>query len=340
MRTQVMVVVLSCLLCACASIQERSVKVDEKIMMPVFYGTDRLQDDEKSLKKTYTRDRGDTGFGVAYIDKFDQGNKANLVKLSPMTPEQYLQKLNAAIQHSTDKTVLIFVHGYNRSFEQSSENIAKLTYKSGYRGVPVLWSWPSRKNPAAYTVDVVNMRWSRPHLAELIEDVIEHTSARSIHLIGHSLGARSLVNVVLQDIIDDVPTSRIGEVVLLAPDIDAAIFKNDQAPRLVKAGLVVTLYTSTNDNAMAVSHAIHGHPRAGDSRKGPIIVAGIETIDVTDANNSVIGHSYFKESGMVANDLGQLLNDRLPAAKRTNLVTNKGPSGQYWSLNANPAMSK
>ena len=32
MRTQVMVVVLSCLLCACASIQERSVKVDEKIM--------------------------------------------------------------------------------------------------------------------------------------------------------------------------------------------------------------------------------------------------------------------------------------------------------------------
>lgn len=91
---------------------------------------------------------------------------------------------------------------------------------------------------------------------------------------------------------------------------------------------------------MAVSHAIHGHPRAGDSRKGPIIVAGIETIDVTDANNSIIGHSYFKESEMVANDLGQLLNDRLPAAKRTNLVTSKDPSGQYWSLNANPAMSK
>ena len=30
MRTQVMGVVLSCLFCACASIQERSVKVDEK----------------------------------------------------------------------------------------------------------------------------------------------------------------------------------------------------------------------------------------------------------------------------------------------------------------------
>lgn len=43
-----MVVVLSCLLCACASIRERSVKVDEKIMMPVAKRSDLVTSKEPS----------------------------------------------------------------------------------------------------------------------------------------------------------------------------------------------------------------------------------------------------------------------------------------------------
>jgi len=125
----------------------------------------------------------------------------------------------------------------------------------------------------------------------------------------------------------------VGEVVLLAPDIDQEIFSRDIAPVMVGAGLNVTLYTSANDKALATAHTVHGSRRAGDSSGGgPIVVAGVETIDVTAANRSILGHSYFEESTDVASDLGQLLNAGTRASERDNLLPVEQGGQVHWRL--------
>ena len=106
----------------------------------------------------------------------------------------------------------------------------------------------------------------------------------------------------------------------------------DLAPSLVAAGLDTTLYTSANDKALASARTLRGYPRAGDSSTGPVIIDGIETIDVTAANKSILGHSYFEESQMVSRDLAILLNQRKAAAERPNLIQAHVPDGPYWRL--------
>ena len=229
--------------------------------------------------------------------------------------------------------LLVFIHGYNRSFKQISTLISKWVVSTRFRGVPVIWSWPSSHNPAGYLEDETNMRWSQPHFAQFLHGLTERSGAETIHLVGHSLGARALTNVMLQELIPTgVDRSKIGEYVLLAPDIDAEIFKRDLAPSLVAAGLNTTLYTSANDKAMASARTLRGYPRAGDSSTEPVVIDGMETIDVTDANKSILGHSYFEESQLVSQDLAILLNERKPAAQRPNLVQAQTPVGTYWRL--------
>ncbi|MEJ2178285.1 MAG: alpha/beta hydrolase, partial [Gammaproteobacteria bacterium] len=162
---------------------------------------------------------------------------------------------------------------------------------------------------------------------------IENSGAETVHILGHSMGGFAVVEAFLYDLLpNDMDTTKIGEFVLLAPDIDAEIFRRDIGPKLVEAGLDITLYASSNDKAMASSQAINGYPRAGDTFDGATIVPGIETIDATAANNSILGHSYFEESQAVGSDLAELLNHRMSAADRARLTAYKLPSGIYWRL--------
>ena len=98
------------------------------------------------------------------------------------------------------------------------------------------------------------------------------------------------------------------------------------------AGLDTTLYTSANDKALASARTLRGYPRAGDSSAGPVLIDGVETIDVTAANKSILGHSYFEESQLVSGDLSLLLNERKSAAERPNLTQVHVPGGTYWRL--------
>ena len=179
-----------------------------------------------------------------------------------------------------------------------------------------------------------SIKWSQPHFAQFLQDVLEHSGATRVHLVGHSLGGRSLSRTIVQDLLPaGVDLSAVGELVLLAPDIDQEIFTRDLAPVLLDAGLSVSLYTSANDKAMASAYMVHGGRRAGDSSGGgPVTLAGMETIDVTAANRSILGHSYFEESEMVAEDLADLLSGgaRAPQRDRLELVEEGGKT--YWRL--------
>lgn len=303
------------------------------IATQVYYGTDRnLQDDEKP-SRFYGLKRGSLTYGMADVSIAQRGEKVTLEQVTPLPREGFLEHLRGAVQSAQTPTAMVFVHGFNRSFHQVSKLAADFATATAYTGVTLIWSWPSSRNPAGYLEDEANLRWSHPHMVQFLRDVIEQSGAEIVHLIGHSMGARGMTDAMLRDLLPGgIDRSKIGEYVLLAPDIDAAIFKRDLAPQLVAAGLHTTLYTSANDKALASAYGLRRYPRAGDSSYGPVLAPGVETIDVTAANKSILGHSYFDESDDVNADLATLLNHRQVAAERRNLVRIETRNGVYWQL--------
>lgn len=325
------------LLCACTSTEQLEQETGALAApVAVFYGTDRNRRNEKKPSQFYGFGRGQFEYGVASVAGAPNTAKTTVTAVGPLPRETFLGQLQAAVDDTPEHSALVFVHGFNRSFNQVAKLLAEFVDQTDFRGVVLMWSWPSARNPAGYLVDETNMNWGQPHFARFLQDVISESGAETVHLIGHSMGGKGLTEVLLQDLLPaGVDKTRVGEYILLAPDIDSAIFKRDLAPALVAADLRVTLYTSANDKALATSRAMHGYSRAGDSNGGPLLIKGVETIDVTAANKSVLGHSYFEESEMVTEDLARLLNDRKGAAQREKLLYVEGEEGAYWHLSVN-----
>jgi esterase/lipase superfamily enzyme len=322
------------LVSGCATFSDDEVQESKPFTsLTVYYGTDRARAELSDPQRFYGGERGKVEFGETRLAVPASEDPAELNMVIPLSREDYLSRLRQAVQSSESRTVFIFIHGYNRSFSQGAGLSTDFSRDIKFSGVPIFWSWPSTNNPAGYVEDRNNIRWGRPHLSAFLRDVIESSGAVTVHLLGHSMGGFALVDSFLYDLLpNNLDTRRIGEFVLLAPDIDAEVFRRDIGPKLVDAGMNITLYTSSNDRAMASSHAINGYPRAGDSFDGPTLVPGIETIDATAANNSILGHSYFEESQTVGYDLAELLNNRTRAADRKLLTPYKLPAGIYWRL--------
>ena len=145
------------------------------------------------------------------------------------------------------------------------------------------------------------------------------------------MGSRGLTRA-LQQLMVERPDlrGRFREVILAAPDIDADVFRRDLAPALRQAGQRVTLYASSNDLALKASKGIHGYARAGDSGDGLMLLPGIETIDASGVDESVVAHTYFIKSGPVIRDILELLRRGLPAGQRAGLVGERDVRGPCW----------
>jgi len=120
------------------------------------------------------------------------------------------------------------------------------------------------------------------------------------------------------------------EVVLTAPDIDAEVFRRDIVPAIVRTADRVTLYASSNDEALSSSKKIPGYPRAGDTGNDLVVIPGIDTIDVSTIDTSLIGHSYYGSNQTVLADLVDVLRDSKPAEQRRFLRTRSLGQLMYW----------
>jgi esterase/lipase superfamily enzyme len=96
------------------------------------------------------------------------------------------------------------------------------------------------------------------------------------------------------------------------------------------------MYCSSNDRAMSVARRVAGGiPRAGDvSLDGPIVLDGVDTIDVSQTSTDylALNHSLYAEKSALLNDIGLLLQTgerpperRIPILERINT-----PKGDFW----------
>jgi esterase/lipase superfamily enzyme len=247
--------------------------------------------------------------------------------------DQYFSDLAARVRAAPTRSALLFVHGYNVTFADAARRTAQIAHDIGFDGAPVFYSWPSQGSTPAYTVDEQNVEWTQANLRVFLEDFFVRSDAQNVYLIAHSMGNRALTRAVAS-LLADKPAlrHRLMEVILTAPDIDADVFKRDIAPRLAAAGRPVTLYASSADQALAASKKVHGSARAGDSGQGLVLVSGVETIDATAVDTSLLGHSYFAEAQSVLSDMFQLIHNRERPDQRSWLKRVESTAGRYWEF--------
>ena len=232
------------------------------------------------------------------------------------------------------KNVLVFVHGYNVSFEDAARRTAQMAFDLKFPGVPVFYSWPSQANWYGYRSDSENIKNSVDQIKFFLTEIAARSEATSINLVAHSMG-----NVGLTSALAKMNDTKFNQIVLAAPDIDAETFKHEIAPKIVTRGNRVTLYTSKTDLALIASKYFNHGPRAGDSGSELVLVPGIQTIDATAVDSSLLGHSYYGSNVNVLYDLGQLLSGK-SIESRDYLRPNSDVTRPYWYFAPTQAASR
>jgi esterase/lipase superfamily enzyme len=120
-----------------------------------------------------------------------------------------------------------------------------------------------------------------------------------------------------------------GHIVFAAPDEDSAVFR-DLAKIHNSIAEHATLYVSSRDRAVASSGLMHKSDRAGFVP--PVtLVHGIDTIEVSNVDLTMLGHGYYGAAEAVLYDMRELLVHDEPPKSRTRLTA---ASEGYWQINA------
>ncbi len=317
----------------------------------VFYATDRNRTSDTRPGEIFGAARSAVSYGTCAVSiprdhrmgelehprlwrlefREDPAKHVVLLSVVVLTKDGFFSDLAGRVGASEARSAFLFVHGYNVPFAEAARRTAQISYDLGFEGAPVFYSWPSQGTAAAYPVDEQNIEWAQANLRAFLDDFFTRSDAQNLYLIAHSMGNRALTRAVA-DLLAEKPAlrQRLKEVILAAPDIDADVFRRDIAPALAASGRPVTLYASSEDLALLASKKFHGSPRAGDAGQGLVVVSGIETIDATGTDTSLVGHSYFAEARSVLSDIFYLIRDGQRAGQRFGLSRVDTGSGRYW----------
>jgi esterase/lipase superfamily enzyme len=213
--------------------------------------------------------------------------------------------------------VLLFVHGFNNTYEDAVYRFAQITHDSGTDAVPILFTWPSRGSVFAYAYDRESTNYSRDALEEALQTLAKEKSIEDVSVLAHSMGSFLVLESLRQMAIRDGRIApKIRNVILAAPDVDVDVFKQqlgemgDPAtrPRF-------TIFTSTDDRALLVSSRIAGRvPRLGaiDPKAEPyrseFATQKIDAFDLTDLESAdQLRHGKFTSSAVVKAIGGRLV---------------------------------
>lgn len=256
-----------------------------------------------------------------------------LKEVAPLDKDGALGELRSALDSSKSKSLLLFVHGFNISFEDAALRTAQLTNDLKFPGVVMFFSWPSDGDTRGYSHDEESVELARPALNAMLDD-LNSQPFDAIYLLSHSMGTRLLANVLSARQGQGTDVAKIKELILAAPDINYKIFQRDLAPVLARMpGVTRTIYASSEDLALRASKAIHEYRRVGETTDGVLVFPGFETIDATKVSSfrRAWGHSYIFDSPLVIADFADAIVEHKAILQRNLKRAGKAPDS-FWVI--------
>lgn len=322
----------------------------------LFYATDRASGPRRGLVQTYGTRRGDgqLRLGVAevaiprhhaygeiespkwwqFFSSPDPRKHISVMLAGELPAPEFWGHLRDCVAASSERDVLVLVHGYNVSFDQGLRRAAQIVRDLNFHGAPLLYSWPSHAAVSHYSADEASVEWTVPRLRGLLRELLVDAGADQVHLIAHSMGNRAAVAALRELAPQELPdgAARLSQLVLAAPDIDADTFRQIAHDFATKAQRC-TLYANSEDRALAASDWKHGgYPRAGGGGDELVLLPDIDTIDATGHATDFLSHSYFAGAAPVVSDLFYLIRSATPPDHRARLQRQERAGQVYWRI--------
>ncbi len=260
---------------------------------------------------------------------------AELVEVRETSSAAFLAGIRGQIEASTGRDLLLFVHGFNVDFDAAVVRTAQLGLDLPFNGALCCYSWPSQGGIKNYSADekvnAASVEPFRQFLETLIAGIPGDTK---LQILVHSMGNRLVLGALEQMAAKPGPIQPIDNLVLCAPDVGLTDFANT-IPAARQLSRRVSLYVGGSDTALLASKALHGEQRVGDAHP-PVLVPGVETIDCSAVELSLMGHSYYGSNLEVLCDLFSLLKEDLPADQRGWLKRSSGTDQPLWHFCEQP----
>ncbi|MBU6141120.1 MAG: alpha/beta hydrolase [Proteobacteria bacterium] len=240
----------------------------------------------------------------------DEGNSSPQTLFKVLGANSLLEKDFFSEIKKSQRTPLVFVHGFNVRYQEAVLRAAQIAYDLKYQGPVILFTWPAgapegfvkeKLMSETYANNNANARAS----IEVFKNFLISLQKNDIkvNLIVHSMG-HQVVLPALKIMAESNPKKpSIDQLILNAPDFAIPEFRTISA-NIKKISDRTTLYCSENDKAMTASKAFNGNERLG-------ACAFIKEIDVvnvgsTDDPTLGLGHGYYS-SRAVLGDVVQVL---------------------------------
>src|SRR6266513_903922 len=329
------------LLAGCSSLSQT--KVTGYNHVSVYFATTREYDasatPDRAFTKTGTKKEwifygtAEVGVPLPHSEGTQKGIKVERINLPKGDRQHDFRVLTAAETTNPHRPLIVFVHGFNNTFETAAERAALYAYdlQPDVSSKAAIFSWPSKESLFGYQHDEDSVLVSQDRARQVVEILRTHDSASPVVLIGHSMGCRVLT-FALRDIelIDSKgKTPKLGhpqfaQLILIEPDVDAEYFRINIARLRAVCGHV-TVYASNHDNALRLSSFLHSDPREGELGSQGLLKK-IDVIDASAANTDLVGHSY--DGPQLFEDVRALLHGKTVEQREgTTLV--KHPPGVY-----------
>ncbi|HEY1736904.1 MAG TPA: alpha/beta hydrolase [Methylovirgula sp.] len=210
----------------------------------------------------------------------------------------------------SNRDILLYVHGFNTSYNEARFRLAQIVQDGRFGGVPVLYTWPSSDNLLGYESARENATAARDGLETVLHDLSQLPDVGQIHILAHSLGTYVTMEALREMAIAGSPdlNGKLGNVMLAAPDIDLSVFR-EQIRHLDASHISVLV--SSKDRALSLSSWLAGErPRVGglDPHRGGDRLAlsklGVKVYDLSGESTGLIGHGMYADAPDVVREIG------------------------------------
>lgn len=242
--------------------------------------------------------------------------------------------------------VIVFIHGYNNSFEDAVRSASQICNDVGSKDfLCVAITWPAGGTKGVlfgYNVDRESGEFSVADVRKAIRAIGTTPGLDKLHFVAHSRGTDILSSALQQLSIEAYVSKtslaeklKIKNIVLAAPDMDVdvaftrvlSVVSDPETPygsspnykaKFHPGAIHVTVYASPKDKALELSKSLFGSeerlglldPNAsGKKIELAAQAAGIADFISVENGGGFIGHSYFLSTPEVRADLAAIIRE-------------------------------
>jgi len=273
----------------------------------------------------------------------DPEQQASYDQSTSTMKESIVKRLKA----SNHKDIILYVHGFNNSFEDAVLDINDVWHFSGRHGVPIAYTWPSGEgNLLGYFTDRESGEYTVYHLKETVRILSSMPEVENIHILAHSRGT-DITTTALRELVIEARASgknpqetlKIRNLIMAAPDLDYGVVTQRLiAEKFGPAIGKITIYMNQGDSALGIAQTLMKGVRFGrltaqkQTDREAQIFQNIRNVCFVNVKGvkGFVGHGYFKNHPGALSDIIKLITlDADPGSTERPLTKIES---NFWSL--------